>query len=98
MYVGLFVNDECERSVKNQGSRGESVEVATSSWEATRKKAMCEAYDWKLKSHARLSSSRVFHEKGHPTKYPWNFLFGKKLSCFTEFFTHIINSFIIHEL
>ncbi|XP_030963893.1 UPF0481 protein At3g47200-like [Quercus lobata] len=53
-FVGI---DECERSVKNQGSRGESVEVATSSQEATHKKAMCEAFDWKLKSHARLSSS-----------------------------------------
>ena len=31
MYVGLFVRNECKRSVKNQGSRGELVEVATSS-------------------------------------------------------------------
>ena len=31
MYVGLFVRDEYERSVKNQASRGESMEVATSS-------------------------------------------------------------------
>ena len=31
MYVGLFVRDECERSVKNQASKVESVEFATSS-------------------------------------------------------------------
>ena len=40
MYVGLFVRDECERSVKNQDSRGESMEVVTNSREATHKKAM----------------------------------------------------------
>ena len=31
MHVGLFVRDECEKSVKNQASKGESVEFATSS-------------------------------------------------------------------
>ena len=50
----LFVRDECERSVKNQASKDESVEFATSSREATRERAMCGAHDWKLKSHARL--------------------------------------------
>ena len=70
MYVGLFVRDECKRSVKNQASKGESVEVATSSQETTCEKAICEAHDWKLKSHARLSSSRVFRKKGHHAKYP----------------------------
>ena len=33
MYVGLFVRDECERSVKNQTSKDESVE----SWQARKK-------------------------------------------------------------
>ena len=77
MYVGLFVRDECERSVKNQASKDESVEFATSSRKATREKATYEAHDCKLKSHVRLSSSRVFHEKGHPLKYKRNSLFGK---------------------
>ena len=45
MYVGLFVRDECERSVKNQASKDESVEFESSSREATREKAMCEAHD-----------------------------------------------------
>ena len=54
MYIGLFVRDECERLVKNQTSKDESVEFATSSRETTREKAMCEAHDLKLKSHARL--------------------------------------------
>ena len=45
MYVGLFVRNECERSVKNQGSRDELVEVTTSSWEVTCKKATCEVHD-----------------------------------------------------
>ena len=45
MYVGLYVRDECERSVKNQASKDESVQFATSSREATNKKAMCEAHD-----------------------------------------------------
>ena len=50
----LFVRDECERLVKNQASKDESVEFATSSREATCEKAMCGAHDWKLKSHAKL--------------------------------------------
>ena len=82
MYMGLFVRDECERSVKNQVSKDESVDFATSSRlahekqlasssrEATCVKAMCGAHDWKLKSHARLSDSQVFHEKNQPTKDP----------------------------
>ena len=45
MYVGLFVRDECERLVKNQISKVESVDFATSSQEATHEKAMCEAYN-----------------------------------------------------
>ena len=32
MYVGLFVRDECERLVKNQASKDDSVEFATSLW------------------------------------------------------------------
>ena len=56
MYVGLFVRDECERLVKNQASKDELVEFASRSREATREKATCEAHDWKLKNHARLSS------------------------------------------
>ena len=54
--MGLFVSDECERSMKNQASKDESVQFATSLREATSEKSMCEAHDWKLKSHARLSS------------------------------------------
>ena len=77
MYMGLFVRDECERSVKNQASKDESVEFVTNSQEATREKATCEAHDWKLKNHVMLSSSRVFCEKGHLVKYPRNSLFGK---------------------
>ena len=57
MYVGLFVRDECKRLVKNQTSKSELVKVVTSSREATHEKATCEAHDWKLKNHARLSSS-----------------------------------------
>ena len=98
MYVGLFVRDECERSVKNQVSKDESVQFATSLWEATYEKVTCEAHDRKLKSHARLSSSQVFCEKAHLTKYLWNILFGKKLSSFTKFFTHTINTLITHDL
>ena len=98
MYVGLFVRDECERSMKNQASKDELVEFASSLREVTCEKATCEAYDWKLKSHTKLSSLWVFREKGHPTKYPQNSLFGKKIKCFTKFFTNTINTFIIHEL
>ena len=94
MYVSVFVRDECEISVKNQASKDELVEFVTSSREATREKVMCEAHDWKLKSHTRLWSSRVFCENGHLAKYPWNFLFGKKLSCFPKFFIHIIYIYI----
>ena len=96
--MGLFVRDECERSVNNQTSKYELVQFATSSKEATREKAMCEAHDRKLKSHAQLSSSRVFREKGHPAKFLRNILFGKKLSFFTKFFTHTINALITHGL
>ena len=45
MHVGLFVKDECERSVKNQTSKDESMQFVTSSQEATHEKAMCEAYN-----------------------------------------------------
>ena len=67
--MGLFVRDECERLVKNQDSKGESVEFVISLREVTRKKATCGAHDWKMKSHSKLSISRVFHEEGHPMKY-----------------------------
>ena len=43
MYVGLFVRDECERSMKNQVSKNESVQFANSLREATYEKATCEA-------------------------------------------------------
>ena len=98
MYVGLFVRIECEISVKNQASKDESVQFMTSFREATHEKAMCEAHDRKMKSHTGLSSLWVFREKGHPAKYLWNILFGKKLSSFTKFFTHTINTIITHEL
>ena len=68
MYVGLYVRDECERSVKNQASNDKLVQFANSSREATCEKATCESHDWKLKSHTRLSSLRVFCKKGHPMK------------------------------
>ena len=45
MSVGLFVRDECERSVKNQTSKDESLKVTSSSQEATRKKVTCGAHD-----------------------------------------------------
>ena len=70
MYVGLFVKDECERLVKNQVSKDELVDFATSLREATCKNTTCGAHDWKLKSHARLSDLQVFREKGQPTKDP----------------------------
>ena len=37
MYVGLFVRDEYERLVKNQASKGESVQLATN-WRVPREK------------------------------------------------------------
>ena len=73
MYVGLFVRDECERLVKNQVSKKESVDFATSSWEATHEKATCGAHDWKMKSRARLSISQLSREKAQPAKYPQKF-------------------------
>ena len=98
MYVGSFVRDECVRSIKNQASKDEIMEFTTSSREETWEKATCGAHDWKLKSHARLWISRVFREKGQPTKHLRNYQFGKKLCCFTKFFTHTIYTLIIHEL
>ena len=37
MYVGLFIRDECERLVKNQTSKDESMEFTTSSRVAHKK-------------------------------------------------------------
>ena len=37
-------------------------------------------------------------EKGHLTRYPWNSLFSIKINCFTQFFTHNINTLITPEL
>ena len=39
MYVSLFVRDESERSVKNQASKGESVEFMTSLQVASKKQS-----------------------------------------------------------
>ena len=39
MYVGLFVRDKCERSMKNQASKGESVEFVTSLRVASKKQS-----------------------------------------------------------
>ena len=55
MYVGLSVRDECERSVKNQASKVESIDFGTGSREVTRKKGTYKARDWKMKSRAKLS-------------------------------------------
>ena len=98
MYVGLFVRDECERLVKNQISKVESVDFATSSQEATREKATCGAYDWKTKSRARLSFSRLSHGKCQPAKDSRKSLFGKKLCFALPFFTHTIYTLITHKL
>ena len=57
MYVGLFLKDEYERSVKNQASKVESVDFTTNSREATHENVTCGAHDWKMKSCARLSIS-----------------------------------------
>ena len=95
MYVGLFVRDKCERLVNNQSSKDESVQFSISSREVTREKVTCEAHDWELKNHARLSNSRVFREKSHPAKYLWKIFFGKKLR--PKFVTHTINTLIAHE-
>ena len=69
MYVGLFVRDECERLVKNQASKMDQCSSRLAREKGNPRKATCEAHDWKLKSHARLSSSRVLCEKGHLTRY-----------------------------
>ena len=45
MYVGLFVKDECERLVKNQVSKDEAADFATSSRETTGEKTTCGAHD-----------------------------------------------------
>ena len=98
MYVGLFLGMSVRDQWRNQSSKVESVDFATSLWEAIHEKATCRAYDRKLKSHAKLSISWVSREKGQPVKYPQNILFGKKLCCFTKFFTHTIYTLITDEL
>ena len=98
MYVGLFVKDECERSMKNQASKDELVEFATSSREVTCEKATCRAHDWKIKSRAKLSFLRLFHEKGQPVKDSRNSLFGKKLCLLNQVFTHTLYTLITHKL
>ena len=58
MYVGLIVMDECERSINNQASKVEQVDFVTglrlSREKESAKRVTCRAYDWKMKSHARL--------------------------------------------
>ena len=98
MYVSLCVRDKCERSVKNQASKIESVDFATSSWEATHEKATFGAHDWKMKSCATLSFSWLSREKSQLAKDPQKFLFGKKLCLLYQVFTHTIYTLIIHEL
>ena len=49
MYVGLIVKDECERSVKNQASKVEQVDFATSLRQSREKqpskRVTCRAHD-----------------------------------------------------
>ena len=96
--MGLIVRNEYERLVKNQVSKVELVDFATSSREATREKDTCGAHDWKMKSRAKLSISRLSHEKGQLAKDPRKFLFGKKLCLLYQVFTHTIYTLITHEL
>ena len=58
---------------------------------------MWEAHDWKLKSHAMLSISRVFRGKGLPARYPWDFLLGDFLNVTFLPFTHTICTLITHK-
>jgi len=67
--------------MKNQASKVELVDFATSSWEATREKATCEAHDWKMKSYARLSILQLSREKGQPAKVS---IWQKVVFCFTK--------------
>ena len=94
--MGLIVRDECERSVRNQALKVESMDrdwLVSSLREATRKKATCRAHDWKMKSHARLSFLCLSRKKGQPTKDLRKSLFGKKL-CFAlpSLYLHYIYS------
>ena len=61
--MGLIKRDECERSVKNQGSKVEQEDFVTSLRLSREmqpvKRATCKAHDWKIKSHARLDFSRL---------------------------------------
>ena len=71
MYVGLFVKDECERSMKNQASKDELVEFATSSREVTCEKATCKAYveaeeSYQVVKFVSVSREGSSHEE--PTK------------------------------
>ena len=66
MYVGLIERDECERLVKNQVSKIDQVDFMTGSRvsrdKQPAKRATCRAHDWKMKSRARLSFSRLSRE------------------------------------
>ena len=95
MYVGLIVRDEGERSMKNQASKVESVDFATSSREATREKATCEAHDWKMKSYARLSILATVSREG-PTRE--SFYLAKSCILLYQVFIHIIYTLITHKL
>ena len=63
MYVGLFIRDECERSVKNQVSKVKQVDFMTGSRLSRKKqlakRAVCRVHDGKMKSRARLDFSRL---------------------------------------
>ena len=96
MYVGLSVRDECERSMKNQVSKVESMDFATGLRVASEKqpaKRPHVQHDWKIKSRARLSFSQLSRKKSQPAKDPRKFLFGKKL-CFAllSLYPHYIYS------
>ena len=54
----FFVRDECERLVKNQASKMSQCSSRLAREKSNSRKATCEAHDWKLKSHARLSNLR----------------------------------------
>ena len=67
------------------------------SQEANPRKSHVRSICWKLKSHVRLSISRMSREQGFPVRYPWNSLLGGFLSVTFLHFTHTIYTLITHK-
>jgi len=100
MYMGLFVRDECERLVKNQVSRVESVDFTIGS-RVTREKQSVKmpcvehmSRRWRVVPSCHFCD--CFARRANPRRTCESLYLAKSCVLLYLFFTHIIYTLITH--